>query len=116
MAGVYGFSSEDAKRIGAVVRRVEGTPFNRGGGGQQFAGPNPGVRVMLGKRSSASWNKGGVSAVVTAYAGAHPATQSVGTMVAWNYFADLTTAATTASNWVALSNNGFGWVVIAAEC
>lgn len=115
MAGVYGFSSEDAKRIGAVVRRVEGTPSGRGGGTQQFAGPNPGVRMMLGKRSTATWAKGGASAVVTAYAGAHPATNSVGTVVAYNYFVELGTATTSAS-WVGMSNNGFGWVLIAAEC
>lgn len=115
MAGVYGFSSDDAKRIGAVVRRIEGTPSGRSLGSDSSGGPNPGVRMMLGKRGTASWSKA-ASAVVTAYAGAHPATASVGTMVAWNYFANLSGATTATQNWVGMSNNGFGWIVIAAEC
>jgi hypothetical protein len=115
MASIYGFSSDDAKRIGAAVRAIEGNKINRSAGGQEFAGPNPGVRMMLGKRSTATWAKGGASAVVTAYAGAHPATNSVGTVVAYNYFVTLGTA-NTSSNWVGMSNNGFGWIVIAAEC
>lgn len=115
MAGVFGFSADDAKRIGEVVREVEGTRSGRLKGAPS-GGANPGVRIMLGKRSTLSWGKGGVSAVVTAYAGAHPAAQAVGTMVAWNYFVELSTAPTASSNWVGLSNNGFGWIVIAAEC
>jgi hypothetical protein len=113
MASIYGFSSDDAKRIGAAVRAVEGNKINRSAGGQEFAGPNPGVRMMLAKRSTGNWAKGS-SAVVTAYGGAHVATENVGTMVAWNYFVSIGTATT--AQWVGLSNNGFGWVVIAAEC
>lgn len=115
MAGVFGFSADDARRIGDAVREVEASrsgPLK----GVPPGGANPGVRIMLGKRSPGAWAKGGVSAVVTAYAGAHPAADAVGTVVAWNYFAELPTAATASLNWVGLSNNGFGWIVIAAEC
>lgn len=115
MAGVYGFSSDDAKRIGHVVRQVEGDRSGRRLSGPEFGGPIPGVRMMLGKRSAASWGKES-SAIVTAYSGSHPATATAGTVAAWNYFAVLPASSTSVDNWVALSNNGFGWVVIAAEC
>lgn len=113
MAGVYGFSSEDAKRIGAVVRRVEGTPSGRGGGTQQFAGPNPGVRLMLAKHeSTAGWPKGS-TAVVTIQAGDTIA--SVGTIVARNQFITFPTSTACTQRWVALGNNGFGWYVVNQE-
>jgi hypothetical protein len=54
--------------------------------------------------------------VITLYAGppstatSRP-TATAGTQVAHNIFADIPTSA-----YVAVSNNGFGWYVIAAEC
>lgn len=114
MAGVFGFSSDDAKRIGAVVRQVESS---RGKtlGGVDATGAAVGARMMLAKRAAITWGKTS-SAVVTAYGGSHPATVNVGTIMAWNYFADLPAPSTATQNWVALSNNGYGWIVIAAEC
>lgn len=114
MAGVFGFSADDAKRIGAVVRQVEASR-GKSLGGVDATGAAPGVRLMLGKRTTASWSKAS-SAVVTAYVGSHPATATAGTMVAWNYFATLPVGVTANQNWVAMSNNGYGWVVVAAEC
>lgn len=71
--------------------------------------------MMLGKRSTGVWVKQGEQAV-TLFSGQHIATASVGTVKAYNYFAELPTLSTSLQGWVALSNNGFGWVVIAAEC
>jgi hypothetical protein len=112
---VFGFSEEDAKRIGHAVRVVE-----RSGPRLKTSGPDSergaaGVRIMIGKVGTAAWSKAS-SAVITLYAGppstatSRP-TASVGTQVAHNIFADIPTSA-----YVAVSNNGFGWYVIAAEC
>lgn len=111
---VYGFSEEDAKRIGHVVKVVE-----RSGPRLKTSGPDSergaaGVRIMIGKVGSAAWAKNS-SAVITLYAGppstASLPTNSVGTQVAHNIFAEIPSSA-----YVAISNNGFGWYVIAAEC
>jgi hypothetical protein len=111
---VYGFSEEDAKRIGHTVRVVE-----RSGPRLKTAGPDTergaaGVRIMIGQVGTAAWSKAS-SAVITLYAGPPSATSrptnNVGTQVAHNIFADIPTSA-----YVAVSNNGFGWYVIAAEC
>jgi hypothetical protein len=114
MAGVFGFSSDDAKRIGDAVRKSERERGQRSISGAEFGGAVPGVRLMLAKRSTAAW-LANTSAIVTAYAGNHVPTNNVGTMVAWNYFADLPTVST-AATWVGLGHNGFGWIVVAARC
>lgn len=112
---VFGFSEEDAKRIGTAVKVVE-----RSGPRLRTSGPDndrgaAGVRIMIGQVGTAAWSKAS-SAVITLYAGppstatSRP-TASVGTQVAHNIFADIPTSA-----YVAVSNNGFGWYVIAAEC
>jgi hypothetical protein len=111
---VYGFSEDDAKRIGQAVRVVE-----RSGPRLKTAGPDSergaaGVRIMIGQVGTAAWSKAS-SAVITLYAGPPSATSrptaSVGTQVAHNIFAEIPSSA-----YVAVSNNGFGWYVIAAEC
>lgn len=113
MAGVFGFSSEDAKRIGAVVRRVEGTPSGRGGGTQQLAGPAPGVRLLLARYdSTCAWSKG-ATAVVMIHAG--DVIASVATVVARNQFLSMSTQTACTQRWVALGNNGFGWYVVNHE-
>jgi hypothetical protein len=112
---VYGFSEEDAKRIGHTVRVVE-----RSGPRLKTAGPDSergaaGVRIMIGQVGTAAWSKAS-SAVITLYAGppstatSRP-TNNAGTQVAHNIFAEIPSSA-----YVAVSNNGFGWYVIAAEC
>ena len=111
----YGFSEEDARRIGKSVRLTE-----RYVGKGPLSGPSSdrgaaGVRIMIGQVGTAAWSKAS-SAVITLYAGppstatSRP-TANVGTQVAHNIFADIPTSA-----YVAVSNNGFGWYVIAAEC
>lgn len=110
----FGFSANDAKRIGAAVRIVEGDRTGRRASNGYAPGANPGVRVMLGKIGSAAWNKAS-TATVTLYAGEPGSETTVGTLVARNYFANISTSTSTA-RWVGLSNNGFGWLVIAAEC
>lgn len=110
----YGFSEGDAKRIGRVVRLVERGPERTRLGGPDNDRGAAGVRMMVGRATTAAWNKG-TTATVTIYAGAPGLEATAVTVVAYNYFADIGTAASTA-RWVGLSNNGFGWLVIAAEC
>ena len=112
----FGFSEGDAKRIGRVVKLVErGTEkIALGGPGDKKA--TPGVRMMVGKAGTSSWSKG-VTATVTIHAGAPGAEVTAGTVVAHNYFANINASTSTSySRWVGLSNNGFGWLLIAAEC
>lgn len=110
MAGVFGFSSEDAKRIGAVVRRVEGMPAKRELNGPNEHGPNPGVRLLLAKHESSTGWPAGSTAVVTIHAGDTIA--SVETMVARNQFVQFSTNTACTQRWVALGHNGFGWYVV----
>lgn len=112
----YGFSEGDAKRIGRVVRLVERGPEQTRLGGPSNTKATPGVRMMVGKAGTAAWSKG-VTATVTIHAGAPGAEVTAGTVVAHNYFANIN-ASTSAgyARWVGISNNGFGWVLIAAEC
>lgn len=113
MASIYGFSSDDAKRIGAAVRAVEGNKINRSAGGQEFAGSNPGVRLLLARYDSTSiWSKGS-TAVVTIYGG--DVIASVATVVARNQFVSMSTSTACTQRWVALGNNGFGWYVVNHE-
>jgi hypothetical protein len=110
----YGFSAGDAKRIGAAVRIVERDRTGRQASSGAHVGANPGVRCMLGRIGTAAWNKDS-TAVITIYAGTPGSETTAGTLVARNYFASLSTSTTTA-RWVGVSNNGFGWILIAAEC
>jgi hypothetical protein len=109
----FGFSANDAKRIGAAVRLVEGDRTGRRAGSGYAPGANAGVRIMLGKIGTAAWSKAS-TATVTIWAGEQGSESSVATQVARNYFANI--PAGSSQRWVALSNNGFGWIVIAAEC
>lgn len=109
----YGFSSEDAKRIGAVVRQVEGDRTGRRSGASGGSGATPGVRLLLAKHeSTAGWPKG-ATAVVTIHAGDTIA--PVETMVARNQFVSFSADTACTQKWVALGNNGFGWYVINSE-
>jgi len=114
----YGFSEGDAKRIGRAVRLSERFPEKTSLGVTGSEGAAPGVRMMLGKMGSAAWSKNS-SQTITIYAG-NPGTNcaptaSAGTVAACNMFADISTSVSTA-RWVAVSNNGFGWYLLAAEC
>jgi hypothetical protein len=114
----YGFSASDAKRIGAAVRIIErdrtGRHASSGANVGANVGANAGVRCMLGQIGTAAWNKN-ATATITIYAGTPGSETTAGTLVARNYFANLSTSTSTA-RWVSVSNNGFGWILIAAEC
>jgi len=112
----YGFSEGDAKRIGRVVRKVErgAEPIKLGGTGDK--GAAPGVRLMLGKAGTATWSKN-TSKTVMIYSGDPGYEGTAGTVEAHNYFANIQPSTSTAyERWIGLSNNGWGWIVIAAEC
>lgn len=115
---VYGFSEDDAKRIGRAVRLTERHVGKDGLGGAESERGGIGVRVMLGTHNSAAWSKN-AQKTITIYSG-YPTTtdsrptQSAYTVVAHNVFTDISTGAT--ARWVAVSCNGFGWYMIAAEC
>lgn len=112
----YGFSEGDAKRIGRVVRLVERGPEQIRLGGPVNGGASPGVRLMLGKAGTATWSKG-TSKTVTIYTGDPGSEGTAGTVEAHNYFANIQASTSTAyQRWIGLSNNGWGWVVVAAEC
>ena len=112
---VYGFSEDDAKRIGHAVKVVERSGATLKTSGVVNDRGASGVRIMIGKVGSAAWSKAS-SAVITLYVGppstatSRP-TATAGTQVAHNIFAQIASA-----SYVAVSNNGFGWYVIAAEC
>lgn len=115
---VYGFSEEDAKRIGKAVRLAERYVGKDDLSGVQVDRGGIGVRLMLGTHNSAAWSKN-AQKTITIYSG-YPTTadsrptQSAYTVVAHNVFTEISTGAT--ARWVAVSCNGFGWYMIAAEC
>lgn len=111
---IYGFDADSAKRIGQTVRLVEGgrTPKHEASGAKTPRAA-VGVRCMLGTISTAAWDKGS-SGTVTLYSGEPGSEASVETLTAYNYVADIP-ASTTSGRYVALSNNGYGWIVIESE-
>ena len=117
MADTYGFSLNDAKRIGKAVRLVERDEPRLDLSGAKDATLSRGVRMMIGQAGTSAWSIASTR-TITIYSGAPDGTgrptASAFTAVAYNIFADV--AASTASRWVAVSNNGWGWYLIAAEC
>lgn len=115
----FGFSEGDAKRIGRVVRQVERGPDKIRLGGPNDQGATPGVRLMLGTHGTAEWAKQSTK-TITIYGGTPGTngipTASAYTVVANNIFATLAANTANTARWVAVSCNGFGWYVIAAEC
>ena len=112
---VYGFDQASAQRIGDAIRRVEGRRVGSREVLPSEVGRNAvGVRCMVGQISTAAWSKEN-SGTVTLYSGQPGSESSVETLSAYNYFADIPTSTNTA-RWVAVSNNGFGWILLAAEC
>jgi hypothetical protein len=65
---------------------------------------------MLGTIGTAAWGAGS-SGTVTLYSGQPGSEASAGTLTAYNYVADIPES-TTSGRYVAISNNGYGWVVI----
>lgn len=116
----YGFSEEDARRIGKSVRLTERLLGKDGLSGPENERGGGGVRVMLGTHSTAAWSKN-AQKTITIYSGfpttadSRP-TQSAYTCVAHNIFTDIAAATAGTSRWCAVSCNGYGWYMIAAEC
>jgi hypothetical protein len=115
----FGFSEGDAKRIGNVVRAVERHPPTIRLQSPVAEGAAPGVRLMLGTHGSAAWNKQTLKTITIT--GGTPGTNGIPTasaltVAAYNIFANIPAKTASTARWVAVSNNGFSWYVIAAEC
>jgi hypothetical protein len=113
MPSAYGFSADDAKRIGRAVRVVERLPP-----GNQTSGPvspsgGRGVRLLLAKHEGTNGWAVGASATVTVHNGLPMA--SALTVVAYNQFLTFSTTDGCTTRWVALGHNGDGWYAIARE-
>ena len=111
---VYGFDQNSAKRIGETVRLVESRRVGtRSAGPAQVGRGSTGVRCMLGTMGTAAWSKGSAQ-TITLYSGEPGSEASVQTLTAYNYVSDIPSN-TTSGRYVAVSNNGYGWVVIQSE-
>jgi len=108
---IYGFDEASAKRIADTVRLVEGRrgPL-REANGASTPRAAVGVRCMAGTIGSSSWEKDSYS-TVTIYSGEPENESSAGTVSAYNYISDIP-AADDSERWVAISNNGYGWLLI----
>lgn len=111
MADTFGFSLNDAKRIGKAVRLVERDEPRQQLGGQNDAAISRGVRLLIAKKESTSSWATGTTAVVTIYNGDTLA--SAVTVVARNQLLHIGTSQTCDSRWLALGHNGWGWYAIA---
>jgi hypothetical protein len=114
MANAYGFSADDAKRIGRAVRVVERLPPQNETGGPATPEISRGVRLLLAKHSQTSGWAAGSSAVVTIHNGTPGSVASASTIVAYNQFLQVPASSGTAAadDWVALGHNGFGWYAV----
>lgn len=113
MADTYGFSLNDAKRIGKAVRLVERDEPRQQLGGQNDAAISRGVRLLIAKyESTTPWEKA-TTATVTIYNG-NPLVSAV-TIVAQNQFLTFSTSTACTQRWVALGHNGWGWYAVAQE-
>jgi hypothetical protein len=110
----YGFGEGDAKRIGQTVRLTEKFPNKISLGMHGDQGAAPGVRMMVGTINNQVWDKGDSKSVLL-FGGPPGNLASVETALVHNYFANIGTSLSTA-RYVGISNNGFGWILIAAEC
>lgn len=105
----YGFSEEDARRIGRAVRLTE-----RYVGKGDLSGPlsergGIGVRLLIARHDGTSWPTQ-TTAVVTIYNGDPIA--SAATVVASNQFLRISTNNDCTNRWVALGHNGNGWYAV----
>lgn len=110
MARAYGFTQDGAKRVGAVVRRVESEqPGLRQRRRRDRRVPD--FRVILGK-TDAAHNKGSAG-TVSIYSGATQGseTDTTNNVTVYNRFADVESG-----KWVLVIRVGNGWEMIAAEC
>lgn len=113
MADTFGFSLNDAKRIGKAVRLIERDEPRQSLGGPNDAAISRGVRLLIARHeSTAGWAKG-TTAVVTVYNG-DPIASAV-TVVARNQFLTFSTTTACTQRWVALGHNGWGWYAVNQE-
>jgi hypothetical protein len=115
MANAYGFSADDAKRIGRAVRVVERLPPQNNAGGPSAPELARGVRLLLAKHESSNGWAVNASAVVTIHNGTPGSVSSAATIVAYNQFLTIPSGTACTSRWVALGHNGFGWYAVARE-
>ena len=109
----YGFSEEDAKRIGKSVRLTE-----RYVGKGPLSGPSTerggiGVRLTVAKAGTAFTYDS--TATVTMFRGDFGSVVSAITMVGWNQFVPMVTHTAVTNPYVAFGHNGNGWIAVAAE-
>jgi hypothetical protein len=113
VADTFGFSLNDAKRIGRAVRVVERDGARQDLTGEKDGTVSRGVRLMLAKHeSTAGWAKE-TTATVTVYGG-DPLASAI-TVVAHNQFLTFSTNTACTQHWVALGHNGWGWYAISQE-
>lgn len=104
----YGFSENDAKRIGRAVRHVERGAQRVRLGGPDAEGAAPGVRLLIGKLAASSWPTS-TTALITIYNGDVGSVATAATVVAYNHFLKLSDQTNCTNRWVALGHNGFQW-------
>ena len=113
MADTFGFSLNDAKRIGRAVRLIERDEPRQDLSGSRDATMSRGVRLLLAKHEGTNgWAKE-TTATVTVYNG-EPLASAI-TVVAHNQFLTFSTATACTQRWVALGHNGWGWYAISQE-
>jgi hypothetical protein len=115
MASAYGFSADDAKRIGRAVRVVERLPPQLQNTGPATPEVSRGVRLLLAKHESSNGWAVNSSAVVTIHNGTPGSVASASTIVAYNQFLTIPSGTACTTRWVALGHNGFGWYAVARE-
>ena len=115
MANAYGFSADDAKRIGRAVRVVERLPPQLQNTGPATPEVSRGVRLLLAKHESSNGWAVNASAVVTIHNGTPGSVASASTIVAYNQFLTIPGGTACTTRWVALGHNGFGWYAVARE-
>jgi len=115
MANAYGFSADDAKRIGRAVRVVERLPPQLQNTGPATPEVSRGVRLLLAKHESSNGWAVNASAVVTIHNGTPGTLASASTIVAYNQFLTIPSGTACTTRWVALGHNGFGWYAVARE-
>lgn len=110
----YGFSENDARRIGRTVRLVErlGPTVSLGNPGGH--GAAPGVRLLIGQLAASSWPTA-TTATITIYNGDAGSVASAVTLVAYNHWLKLAEQTNCTNRWVALGHNGFQWQPVEVE-
>jgi hypothetical protein len=109
----YGFSEEDAKRIGKSVRLTEKHVGKEPLSGPSYERGGVGVRLTIARVGTAF--TADATATVTMHKGFPGSVASALTMVAWNQFLQLSTHTAVTNPYVAFGHNGNGWIAVAAQ-